>query len=334
MIDEEGNEMFDTISGLVSTFGPSGCENKVAEVITGMIRKHVDEVRTDAMGNLIAVKHGRGKKIMLAAHMDEIGLIVTTIDEKGFLRFGTVGGVSPVIALGQRVVFENGTTGVVWYEESMENMKDARPDKMYIDVGAKSREEAMKSVNIGDMAVFAGSPVKQGEIVISKALDDRIGCALLVELARKCPETDNEIYYVFTTQEEVGLRGARTAAYSIRPDMALAVDVTRTGDTPKGRYLSVELGGGPAVKIKDNSVIAHPAIRERLINCARENGIPYQLEVLDRGGTDAGSIHITAGGIPSGCVSIPSRFIHSPAEMINLRDAENAVKLLEAFVKI
>jgi len=325
--------MFDTIKKLVNAFGPSGCEKQVAEVITPMIKDKVDEIYTDAMGNLIAVKKGSGKKIMLAAHMDEIGLIVSYIDEKGFLRFGTVGGVSPLIALGQRVVFENGTTGVVWYEENLENMKDAKPDKMYIDIAAKSRDEAMKMVNVGDMAVFAGEPVEQNGRVISKALDDRVGCAILAELAMKRPETDNEIYYVFTTQEEVGLRGARTAAFGIMPDLALAIDVTRTGDTPSCTHRPVVLGEGPAVKVKDSSVIAHPRIRDRLVDCAKENGIPYQLEVLERGGTDAGSIHITAGGIPTGAVSIPSRFIHCPAEMIDLNDAENTVRLLEAFVK-
>jgi len=326
--------MFDTISRLVNVFGPSGRENRVAEAITQMIRDKVDEVRTDAMGNLIAVKKGSGRKIMLAAHMDEIGLIVTTIDEKGFLRFGTVGGVVPLVALGQRVVFENDLTGVVWYEENMENMKDAKPDKMYIDIGARSREHAKELVETGDMAVFEGRPVERNGLVVSKALDDRIGCAVLVELARKCPETSNEIYYVFTTQEEVGLRGARTAAYAIRPDMAIAVDVTGTGDTPKSVARAVSLGEGPAIKVKDNSVIAHPAIREKLVECARENGIPYQLEVVDKGGTDAGSIHITAGGIPSGGVSIPTRFIHSTSETVDLKDAENAVRLLEAFVRL
>jgi len=325
--------MFDTISMLVNAFGPSGRENRVAEVVTQMIKDKVDEISSDAMGNLIAVKKGSGKKIMLAAHMDEIGLIITTIDDKGFLRFGTVGGVLPLISLGQRVVFENGLTGVVWYEESIESMKDAKIDKMYIDVGAKTREQARELVEIGDMAVFEGRPVEQNGLIISKALDDRVGCAILAELARRCPATDNEIYYVFTTQEEVGLRGARTAAYAIRPDLAIAIDVTRTGDTPKSKPGAVSLGEGPAIKVKDNSVIAHPRIRERLVDCARENGIPFQFEVVDKGGTDAGSIHITAGGIPSGGVSIPTRFIHSASEIVDIKDVENAARLLEAFIK-
>lgn len=325
--------MFDTISMLVNAFGPSGRENRVAEVVTQMIKDKVDEISSDAMGNLIAVKKGSGKKIMLAAHMDEIGLIITTIDDKGFLRFGTVGGVLPLISLGQRVVFENGLTGVVWYEESIESMKDAKIDKMYIDIGAKTREQARELVEIGDMAVFEGRPVEQNGLIISKTLDDRVGCAILAELARRCPATDNEIYYVFTTQEEVGLRGARTAAYAIRPDLAIAIDVTRTGDTPKSKPGAVSLGEGPAIKVKDNSVIAHPRIRERLVDCARENGIPFQFEVVDKGGTDAGSIHITAGGIPSGGVSIPTRFIHSASEIVDIKDVENAARLLEAFIK-
>lgn len=325
--------MFDTISMLVNAFGPSGRENRVAEVVTQMIKDKVDEISSDAMGNLIAVKKGSGKKIMLAAHMDEIGLIITTIDDKGFLRFGTVGGVLPLISLGQRVVFENGLTGVVWYEESIESMKDAKIDKMYIDIGAKTREQARELVEIGDMAVFEGRPVEQNGLIISKALDDRVGCAILAELARRCPATDNEIYYVFTTQEEVGLRGARTAAYAIRPDLAIAIDVTRTGDTPKSKPGAVSLGEGPAIKVKDNSVIAHPRIRERLVDCARENGIPFQFEVVDKGGTDAGSIHITAGGIPSGGVSIPTRFIHGASEIVDIKDVENAARLLEAFIK-
>lgn len=325
--------MLDTIRELVNAFGPSGSEKRVAEAVTHMIKDKVDEVRSDAMGNLIAVKRGSGKRIMLAAHMDEIGLIVTTIDEKGFLRFGTVGGVVPLVALGQRVVFENGLTGVVWYEENLESMKDIKPDKMYIDIGARSGEHAKKLVGIGDMAVFAGEVIEQDGRVISKALDDRAGCAILAELARRCPETEHEIYYVFTTQEEVGLRGARTAAYDIMPDLAIALDVTRTGDTPSSKHSAVVLGEGPAIKVKDNSVIAHPKIREKLVDCARKNGIPYQFEVLEKGGTDAGSIHITAGGIPSGGISIPTRYVHNTAEMIDLKDAENALRLLEAFVK-
>lgn len=324
--------MFELIKKLTGLFGPSGYEHRVAREIISALEGKVDEIRRDNMGNVIAVKKGTGRKIMLAAHMDEIGLIVSYIDDKGFLRFGTIGGVYPLLALGQRVVFENGLKGTVWYEESMDSMKDAKPDKMYIDIGTRSKEETEKLVKIGDLAVFEGEAVEQNGIVISKALDDRIACAILLQLALSKPKTDNEIYYVFTTQEEVGLRGAKTAAFGIVPDVALAIDVTSTGDTPKAKPMAVKLGAGPTIKIKDSSVIAHPKVVEDLVTAAEKSKIPYQYEVLEYGGTDAGSIHVTAGGIPSGGISIPTRFIHSPNEMAALSDAENAVALLKAYV--
>ena len=325
--------MFELIDTLTQTFGPSGYEKKVAGTIADLLKGKVDEIRSDALGNLICVKKGSGKKIMLAAHMDEIGIIVSYIDDKGFLRFGNIGGIPPLMILGQRVVFENGTTGVIWYEEDIDNMKNTKLDKMYIDIGANARTDAEKLVKVGDLAVFVGETVEQNGRIISKALDDRIGCAVLVQLALSRPQTDNEIYYVFTAQEEVGLRGAKTAAFGIIPDMALAIDVCDTGDTPSCKPMAVRLGEGPAVKIKDHSVIAHPKVKDRLINAAKEKNIPYQLEVMLAGGTDAGSIHTTAGGIPSGGVSIPTRYIHDASEMVDIADAENAVKLLAEFVR-
>lgn len=324
--------MFELIKTLTHTFGPSGHEKKVADTITELLKGKVDEIKRDALGNLICIKKGSGKKIMLAAHMDEIGIIVTYIDEKGFLRFGNIGGIPPLMILGQRVVFDNGTIGVVWYEEDIDNMKNTKPDKMFIDIGANSKEDAERFVKVGDPAVFVGDTVEQNGKIISKALDDRIGCAVLIELALSQPKTDNEIYYVFTTQEEVGLRGAKTAAFGIVPDMALAIDVCGTGDTPGCKPISVQLGDGPTVKIKDRSVIAHPRVKDLLINSAKEKNIPYQLEVMMDGGTDAGSIHTAAGGIPSGGVSIPTRFIHDASEMVDIKDVENAVKLLSEFI--
>ena len=285
------------------------------------------------MGNLIAIKKGKGKKIMVAAHMDEIGLMVTHIDEKGFLRFSSVGGVRRYDSIGQRVRFKNGTVGVVYYEDKFEDMKNLRFSKMYIDIGAANREEAEKLVKIGETACFEGEAVKQGDMVISKALDDRSGCAVVVKAIKDLPQTDNEIYFVFTVQEELGLRGAGTAAYSIKPDMAIAVDVTLTGDTPESHPMEVKCGGGPAIKIKDRSVICHPQVRKLLEESAEKIGIPYQLEILESGGSDPGSIHITAGGIPSGAISIPCRYVHSPGETASLKDIENAARLLIEAIK-
>ena len=324
--------MFEMINKLTHTFGPSGNERKVAALISDMLKGKVDEIKTDALGNLICIKKGSGKKIMLAAHMDEIGIIVSYIDKKGFLRFSGVGGINPFIVLGQRVLFENGTVGVIWYEENIDGIKNIKLEKMYIDIAAKSEADAERLVNIGDMAVFEAGTILQNGRIISKSMDNRIGCAILVQMALNQPETDNEIYYVFTVQEEVGLRGARTAAYGIMPDMALAVDVTSTGDTPECKPMAINIGDGPAIKIKDRSVIAHPVIKDRLTRCAKEQNIPHQFEILIQGGTDAGSIHTTAGGIPSGGVAIPTRNVHNSAEIVDIKDVENAVKLIEAFI--
>ena len=325
--------MFDLIKKLTGTVGVSGNEEEIREVIKEEIIDSIDEIKVDALGNLIAIKKGKGKKIMVAAHMDEIGLMVTHIDEKGFLRFSSVGGVRRYDSIGQRVRFKNGTVGVVYYEDKLEDMKNLRFSKMYIDIGAANREEAEKLVKIGETACFEGETVKQGDMVISKALDDRSGCAVVVKAIKDLPQTDNEIYFVFTVQEELGLRGAGTAAYSIKPDMAIAVDVTLTGDTPESHPMEVKCGGGPAIKIKDRSVICHPQVRKLLEESAEKIGIPYQLEILESGGSDPGSIHITAGGIPSGAISIPCRYVHSPGETASLKDIENAARLLREAIK-
>ncbi len=325
--------MQETLKLVTQVFGVSGNEDEIRETITNEIKKHVDEIRVDAMGNLIAVKRGKKKKIMLAAHMDEIGVIATFIDDNGFIRFSNVGGVSQLTALGQRVRFRNGTTGTVSKEEKLEDIRGLKLTKMYIDIGCRSREETEKLVRIGDTANFAGDFTVQGNCAISKAMDDRSGCAVLIELIKSLPKTDNEIYFVFTTQEEVGLRGAKTAAFGIMPDCAIALDVTITGDTPECDKREVKLGGGPAIKVKDSSYLAHPAIRRELENLAVENGIPYTLELLDRGGSDPGAIQTTGMGVPCGGISIPCRYVHSPAEMVSLEDLENCVKLTSLFIK-
>ncbi|MCX7749005.1 MAG: M42 family metallopeptidase [Clostridia bacterium] len=320
--------MFELIKKLSNAFGVSGNEEEIREVIKNEIEKKVDYVEVDALGNLIAVKKGKGKKIMVAAHMDEIGIMATFIDEKGFIRFSSIGWVSEFYALGQRVRFQNGTVGAVFYEEKVEDMKNIKLSKLYIDIGAKNREEAEKKVRVGDTAAFMGEALKEGDKIISKALDDRSGCAVVIKTIQDLPKTDNEIYFVFTVQEELGLRGAKTAAYQIKPDLAIAVDVTLTGDTPESKPMEVKLGGGPAIKIKDRSVICHPKIKKLLEDNAKKLNIPYQFEILEAGGSDPGAIHLTAGGIPSGAISIPCRYTHSPVEMVDMGDLENAVKLL------
>ncbi len=324
--------MLALLKELAGAYGPSSREDDVRSLIEARIAARVDEIYTDTLGNLIAVKKGKGKRIMLAAHMDEIGLVATYIDEKGFIRFSNIGGVNPYFSLGQRVRFHNGAEGCVCYEETLEEFKDLKFNRMYIDIGAKSREDAECFINPGDTGVFAGETMEQNGKYISKALDDRIGCAILVKLIEQMGSVPNEVVFTFTVQEEVGLRGAGAAAFGIKPDIAVAVDVTGTGDTPECKPLSIELGRGPAIMIKDNRTISHPMVKNALTDCAIKEGIPYQLEVMSVGGNDAGSIHTTAGGIPSGAVSIPCRYLHRPCEMVDKNDAENAVKLLKSFI--
>ncbi|PYG87604.1 endoglucanase [Ruminiclostridium sufflavum DSM 19573] len=335
--------MQDILRKVTQAFGVSGNEEEIRKVITSEIEKYVDEIKIDAMGNLIAVKKGKssaksggafpGRKIMLAAHMDEIGVIATFIDEKGFIRFSNLGGVSAFNSLAQRVRFKNGTIGCINAEEQLEDYKNLKLEKMYIDIGCKSREEAEKLVRIGDAANFTGDFYVNGDRMISKAMDDRSGCAVLIEVIKAQPKTDNEVYYVFTTQEEVGLRGAKTAAFGIMPDCAIAVDVTFSGDTPQCRSREVKLGAGPAIKVKDSAYIAHPQIRRELEELAGSNNIPYTLELLDRGGSDPGAIQAAGAGVPCGGVSIPCRYTHSPAEMVSMEDLKNCVKLVELFIK-
>jgi len=325
--------MFELIKRLTQSFGVSGNEEEIRETIINEIKNDIQEIRVDTLGNLIATKPGKGKKIMVAAHMDEIGVMATYIDEKGFIRFSNIGGVSAFVSLGQKVKFKNGTVGAVFYEDKLEDMKNLKLSKMYIDIGAKDKKEAEKLVRIGDVACFVGDAVRQGDMVISKAIDDRSGCAVLIEAIKRLPQTDNEIYFVFTVQEELGLRGAKTAAYQLKPDIAIAVDVTDTGDTPEANLMEVKCGGGPAIKIKDRSVICHPEVKKLLEESAMNINIPYQFEVLEYGGSDPGAIHISAGGVPSGAISIPCRYIHSPVEAASLEDIENAVKLLIEAIK-
>ncbi len=319
--------MRDIAEKFTQIYGPSGSENKIRKAIESEIKPFVDELHTDNLGNLIARKKGPGKKIMFAAHMDEIGVIVNYADEKGFLRFAPVGGVNPIITAGQRVVFEDGTTGVVGCE-----FRDIAPgsfpplSKMFIDIGAKDRNEALLKVKIGDKAGFLQGFSVNGQRWISKAFDDRIGCAVIADALKKVKKPSNDLYFVFTVQEEVGLRGAKTSAYAVEPDLAIAVDVTGTGDTPKGFTMSVEMGRGPGLKIMDASIIVTEKVKNFMRSAAEKRGIPFQNEILVFGGTDAGAFSVTKSGIHSGCISVPSRYIHSPSEMVDSSDVENASK--------
>ncbi len=316
----------DLFKKIVSTYSPAGNEVRVSKLIKEEVKGYADEIYNDALGNLIVRKKGEGKKVLLAGHMDQIGLMVTYIDDKGFIRFTNVGGISPVVTHSQRVIFENGTVGVVGCEK-LDSLKDLTLDKLFIDIGASSKAEAEERVSIGDVCVYYSEPIVDGKNIISPAIDDRIGCFAMIEILKSIKNTKNDIYFVFTVQEEVGTRGAKTAGYAIHPDIAISFDVTATGDTPKARPMAIKLGHGPAVKIKDNSLLCHPTVKNLMIESAKKHSIPYQLEVLEFGGTDSGAIHLTRSGVPSGVLSFPSRYIHSNCEMVSLSDVSNAIDL-------
>lgn len=322
---------FKILEQLTQIFGPSGSEEQVAEFISAQIRPYCHELINDTLGNLIAVRHGTGKKIMVAAHMDEIGLMITHIDKEGFLRFTPLGGVRTANLVGQRVKFKMGRIGTIGVEK-LAKPSDFKLDKLYIDIGAASQNEAEQIVRLGETAVFVGDFVEAGARIMAKALDDRIGCFVVIEALKRSKST-NELVFVFTAQEELGTRGAKTAAYALEPDLAIAVDVTATGDTPKAHTMSVKLGSGVGIKVLDRSLITPPQIKRWMATVAEERNIPFQWEVLEYGGTDSGAIHLSRGGVPSGVISIPTRYVHSPAEMVDRRDVQAAVDLLVSLLE-
>jgi len=322
------------IEKLISTPGPSGYEKQIRELVRAEVQDFADEIKVDALGNLIARKvpaaGGDEQKIMIAGHMDEIGVIATHIDDAGFIRFSNLGGVFPRYVPGGRVRFLDGTLGVIGTELVTDVYSVPKLDKMFIDVGAANKKEC--PIRVGDVAVFDRPFCAFGNRLVSKAMDDRIAVAVMIETLHQLKKSSHDIYFVFTVQEEVGVRGATTAAFGINPDLGLAVDVTLTGDTPKGVKMEVALGKGPAIKVKDSSMLADPRIVHWMVENAQNEKIPYQLEVLERGGTDASAIQLTQAGVPAGCLSIPCRYVHSPSEMVDLGDVENAVKLLVALL--
>ena len=324
--------MRDLLNELCALNGVSGDEGAVRDFIRAQAEPYADSIRTDALGNLIVQKKGSGPRVMLCAHMDSIGFIVTHIEKEGFLRLGRVGGIAASVALYTPVRFKNGVRGVFAKEEKAE-LKGLKLDSCYVDIGAADQEAAKKLVQVGDTAVYDTPAIRNGDKVISPYLDNRIACAVLLDVLARLEDCPNDLYLVFSVQEEVGLRGAKTAAWAIDPDYALAVDVTDVDDTPGSeRCGTVQLGKGAAIKVMDSSVICHPAVISALEEAAKTANIPVQKDIMRAGGTDAGAIHTTRLGVLTGGVSIPCRYIHTPVEMADLNDAKHCADLLLAFV--
>jgi len=310
----------------------SGREDKVRNIIRKEVEPYADEIRVDPMGNLIVRKKGNGKKILFAAHMDEIGYFVTFIDEKGLIRVGNVGGINPLSSCYDEVVSEKGVYGVI---APSSNKEMPKCEELSIDIGAKTKKQAESKVEIGDFFVHSPRLKRlQGNRYIGRPFDDRVGCAVLIEALKNIKTTDNDLYFVFTVQEEVGSRGAKPAAYGIEPDIGIAVDVTIAKDKPATISAStVKLGGGVAIKVKDSSVICSYGLVEDLRKLCEGGKIKYQDEIILAGGTDTSVIQVAKTGCQAGALSIPTAYIHTVNEMIDISDVREAVKLTVAIAE-
>ena len=332
--------MLNMIKTLVAPRGISGREKAVSDKLLTLMAPLTDNCRTDAMGSLIALKKGTApdgerRKIMLCAHMDEIGFLATFVEDSGMIRVAAIGGINFVAAAYQTVVFSNGVKGIL-VPETGTAPADIKQEKMYVDIGAKDKREADRKISIGDFCTLESSITRLcGRRIAGRPLDDRVGCAILVKIAEQLKETPvaDDVYFVFSVQEEVGLRGSKTAAFAIMPDIGLAFDVTLTGDTPGAKPMACSVGAGAAIKLKDNSVICDRDLTDELAAVAKENDIKHQFEILVAGGTDTASMQMTAAGARVAALSVPTRYVHSGVEMLDAADADACVALTVAWLR-
>lgn len=311
--------MFDLIKQLTAAYGPSGRETEIADVIETLCAPYAQCSR-DALGNVIAHKPGSGKRVMIAAHMDSLGLVATYVDEDGFVRIGSLGGVNLAAALHQRVRFESGVTAVVRADAGVA-AKDLSQDKCYLDTCGVP-------VRLGEVAVYTGEAEQIGDAVVSPYLDNRVGCAIAIETLRQAADSNADLYVVFTVQEEVGTRGAGVAAFAIAPEAAFAIDVTQCADVPGSEQQITRMGGGPVIKTMDRSALSHPAMTALLAKAAEELGVAVQYQAATAGGTDAGAMSSSRGGVPTGNLAIATRGIHTPNEACSLTDAAQCAAVL------
>lgn len=322
---------------LTEASGVSGNEKEVRDLIISQIKDYVDDIRIDKLGNLIVYKKGKRNEntLMVTAHMDEVGLMVTDIDSSGLLKFIPVGGIDKRILVSKPVtVGENKLMGVIGakpihLQKKKEWFNALEIEDLYIDIGAKSKEDAENNVQIGDYVAFHSSYTEFGnKLIKAKALDNRVGCSILIQLLK---EIENINFYgVFTVMEEVGLVGAGPAAYSVNPDISIILEGTLCYDLPEleSHLIPSYLGGGPAISLIDRTTIYKASIRNKIVNIAEENEIPYQFRKTSMGGNDSGKIHISRDGSITATISVPCRYIHSPASVMSLDDYNNTYSLL------
>ncbi len=320
---------------LTQLFGPSGYESRVREFIKNELKDLADEIIEDAIGNLIVFKKGYGenkKKIMLSGHTDEIGVQVIKVEDNGMIMVKSLGSSWIYTTYQSRVQFKNGTIGVV--------ASRVRPDKiddkftnLYVDIGLSKKEDVLKLVDVGDAGVYMGSfETLAGDYITAKAIDDRVGCYMMMETLKNVKSAYHDVYYVFAVQEEVGCRGSKVTAARIKPDLGIAVDVTPGHDRPGDLEGSNTLGNGTAIKISDTSVICDEALNELMFALCKENNIPYQKEVIYVGGTDASSMNMSGYGVKAGAVSVVTRYTHGPNAIVNKKDIEASISLLSKLV--
>lgn len=322
---------------LTQVWGVSGQEDEVCKFIVDHAAEYADEIIIDAVGNLLMLKKGTGshkKKIMVSAHMDEVGLCVVRIMENGLLKVKQIGGLSAFVIYMNRVRFKNGVTGVVACSKNIQNIKDSEIRELYVDIGVDSKEEAEKYVSVGDCAVIQGEYEEAAkDTIVAKAFDDRVACYILMETLKEMDIPYHDVFFAFTVQEEVGLRGATVAAQRIEPDLGIAVDITRSFDLPGEDYGNPILGRGVALKISDGSVLCDREWIEIVKKIAKENEIPIQMDALYAGGTDIGAVMKTGKGVKTIGLSIPTRYGHTPHNMIHKNDITACKELLKLLLE-
>ncbi len=322
------------IKQLAETWGPPGFEHRIRDMIRAEVEDVADEVYTDAFGNLICRVGSGDLRVMTAAHMDEIGLIVSHIDQQGYARFAMLGTLFPAALLGARVLFENGAMGVIGVEKQYSRRRELPPlAGFYIDLSASGVGENTVNVpvGVGDPGAIIGTTIRRENRLIGKSLDNRVGCAIQIAALRRVAEqgTPHSVYFVFTVQEEVGVRGAGPATFGVEPHLAFAIDGTNA-DQPLGKRTNVQLGAGAAIKARDYGLIVPAAVRDLLIQRAEEANIPYQMDVIEGASTDGKAIQNVKIGVPTGGLSYPMRYTHTPSEIVDLGDVAAVTDLLVA----
>lgn len=322
------SKLLERVQRLAALWGPSGREQKVSAALEELITPFVDEVKQDRFGNLLAIKKGQGggRRVLLTAHMDTAGALALNVSEKGLIYLAPVGGFKAHYAVGQRVVWGSGVVGVLQCEHA-EEAKEIDMKRLFCDIGATSKEEALDNVALGDMCTFVADAQVMEDLIVAPGLDNRAGCAVLLEVAEHLAGTEHEVVFAFTSQGEVAPRGGGVAAYGTEPDIAFVVDTTLSGDIPRAPKVATRLGGGPALKLKDAGYMAHHGVASLVQGVAEEQAIPVQLEIAS-GVSEAQVVSLAGQGVPTAVIDIPVRYRGTAGEMVNLRDLHGAADLL------